>query len=33
MTNEIVDPYLAESTVEATVGSWHKKKGDQVSVG
>ena len=33
MTNEIVVPDLAESTVEATVGSWLKKKGDQVSVG
>lgn len=33
MTNEIIVPDLAESTVEATVGSWLKKKGDQVSVG
>ena len=33
MTNEIVVPDLAESTVEATVGSWLKKKGDQVSAG
>ncbi len=33
MTNEIIVPDLAESTVEATVGSWLKKKGDYVKTG
>ena len=33
MTNEIVVPDLAESTVEATVGSWLKKKGDLIKTG
>ena len=33
MSTKIVVPELGESVVEATVGSWRKKEGDQVSAG
>lgn len=33
MASAIVVPALGESVVEATVGTWHKKVGDQVNVG
>ena len=33
MASPIVVPALGESVVEATVGTWHKKVGDQVNVG